>query len=50
VAGDVIVTGTTTVTTPSLSNPSSLWNAIVSTTDGEAVIDSDGNVVFVNGS
>lgn len=50
VAGDVIVTGTTTFAGMSFSDPTSILDALVSTDDGQAVIDSDGNVVFVNGS
>jgi hypothetical protein len=51
VAGDVIVTGTTTFSgSLTFSNPSSILDAIVGTDDGQPVIDSDGNVVFVNGS
>jgi hypothetical protein len=49
VAGNLIVTGTTTIAGPYLSNPSSILDALVGTDDGQPIIDSDGNVVFVNG-
>jgi hypothetical protein len=47
--GDLEVTGTVTIPGASLSNPASILNAIVGTDDGQPIIDSDGNVVYVNG-
>ena len=49
VAGNLIVTGDTTLDNPTVSNPETLMNSIV-TTGSEIVLDSSGNVVFVNGS
>jgi hypothetical protein len=50
VAGDMIVTGTTTFEGDVVaSSPETLINSIV-TTGSEIVLDSDGNIVYVNGS
>jgi hypothetical protein len=47
--GDLEVTGSVTIPSASFSNPASILNAIVGTDDGQPIIDSDGNVVYVNG-
>jgi hypothetical protein len=49
VAGNLIVTGDTTIDGDVVTSSETLMNSIV-TTGSEIVLDSDGNVVFVNGS
>jgi hypothetical protein len=51
IGGDLVVTGTTTITGDvSTTSPATLMNSIVTASDGSIVLDSDGNVVFVNGT
>jgi hypothetical protein len=49
IGGDLVVTGDVIYTGAS-SQPTSFYNSLVTTADGDLVIDSDGNVVFVEGS
>lgn len=48
-AGDLVVTGDV-IYTGATSSPTTFYDSLVTTDDGELITDSDGNVVFVEGS
>lgn len=49
IAGDLVVTGDV-IYTGATASPTTLYDSLVTTEDGQIVTDSDGNVVFVEGS